>query len=205
MANVNQIRITLETNKVLVYDYFVSAWCVFTNINAVDSVIWNATHSYIRSNGQTLVETPNTFTDDGVHYNLKVTTTWLNLSGIQGFERLWHFYILGNYLTPHQLSVKLYYDYNSAYSQEIIINPVIPNFYGQDVYGLPSGSVYGGEYSPYQYRVNPARQKCMNMKVQIQDLPYSGSLDAALDISNLRFEYGVEGGGNRVRKRQYAG
>ena len=199
----NQIRITLDSATVLVYDYYVDAWSVFTGINAVDSIIWNNRQAYIRSNGQVLIETPNTYEDDGTPYSMGITTSWLNLSGIQGFQRLWKFYILGEYKTDHQLQVNLYYDYNNASSQTITVEPVIPTYYGsQSPYG--SGS-YGGNFDLYQYEIRPQRQKCMAMKVSIQDIPVSGALGQGFNLSNLRFEYGVEGGGNRVRDRQIAG
>ena len=203
MAENNQIRITLDTAKVLVYDYFVDAWAVFTNINAVDSIIWNRTQAYIDSTGKVAIETPNTFEDDGTPYSMEITTGWLNMSGIQGFQRLWKFYILGEFKTEHELEVNLYYDYNNTIGQTIAVEPVVPNFYGgTSPYG--SGS-YGGSFDLYQYEIRPARQKCMSMKVQISDQPVSGALGQGYELSNLRFEYGVEGGGNRVRDRQIAG
>jgi len=206
MAKNNQVRITLDTNKVLVYDYFVDNWAIFTNISAVDSIIWNQTQAFITSAGKVFVETPNTYEDDGTPYSMSITTSWLNLSGIQGFQRLWRFYILGEFKSEHNLSVNLYYDYNNAYAQNILVNPVVPQTYGsQSPYGLPSGSVYGGQFDLYQYEIRPQRQKCMSMKVQITDQAISGALGQGYELSNLRFEYGVEGKGNRVRDRQVAG
>jgi hypothetical protein len=203
MAENNQIRITLDTAKVLVYDYFVDAWSIFTNIDAVDSIIWKQTQAYIDSTGKVAIETPNTFEDDGTPYSMEITTGWLNMSGIQGFQRLWKFYILGEFKSEHELEVNLYYDYNNTIGQTINVEPVVPNFYGgTSPYG--SGS-YGGSFDLYQYEIRPARQKCMCIKVQISDQAVSGALGQGYELSNLRFEYGVEGGGNRVRDRQVAG
>lgn len=203
-TKLNQVRLTLDTGITLVYDYFIDVWSVFTNINAVDSVIWNNQHTYIRSNGQVLQETEGSYVDGSSAIPMKISTTWLQLSGIQGFQRLFRFYILGSWKSSHQLKVQLSYDYNDAYSQEIIVNPVPLSTYGTGNYG--SESPYGGEFALYQYQINPARQKCMCMKVVISDIP-SGSvaLGASCDISNLRFEYGVEGKGNRLRDANIAG
>lgn len=203
MAENNQIRITLDTAKMLVYDYFVNTWSVFTNLNAVDSIIWNNTQAFITNAGRVAVETPNTYNDNGTPYSMEITTGWLNFSGIQGFQRLWRFYVLGEFKSEHDLQVNLYYDYNNATSQTINVNPVVPNYYGsQSPYG--SGS-YGGSFDLYQYEIRPARQKCMVMKVQISDQAISGTLEQGYELSNLRFEYGVEGGGNRLRDRQIRG
>lgn len=202
MAQNNQIRLTTDNNIALVYDYYVDAWCVFKPLNAVDSVIWNGKQSYIRSNGQIMNEASGIYTDNGSFYPMKITTSWLNLSGIQGFERIYKFYVLGQYKSAHQLQIKLSYDYNNATYQTITVDPVVPSYYGGSPYGTGS---YGGNYTPYQYEIRPQRQKCMNMRVTISELPVSGSLLEGVQISNLRFEYGVEGGGNRVRDRQVAG
>ena len=203
MAQNNQIRITLDSSKVLVYDYFVDAWAVFTQLNAIDSIIWRQLGAFITSEGKVFIETPNTYNDDGTPYSMSITTGWLNFSGIQGFQRLWKFYILGEFKSPHELSVNLYYDYNNASDQNIVVQPVVPNTYGS---GSPYGSgSYGGSFDLYQYEVRPARQKCMAMKVQISDEAVSGSLQQGWELSNLRFEYGVLGRGNRVRDAQIAG
>lgn len=203
MAQNNQVRITLDSSKVLVYDYFVQSWAVFTQLNAVDSIIWNQKGAFITSEGKVFIEVPNTYQDDGTPYPLSIETGWLNFSGIQGFQRLWEFYILGEFKSPHQLQVQVYFDYNNSPSQTIIVDPVIPNYYGsQSPYG--SGS-YGGTFDLYQYQIKPNRQKCMSMKVKINDIPYSGSLEQGYELSNLRIEYGVIGKGNRVRSRQQAG
>lgn len=200
----NQVRLTLENDVVLVYDYFVGQWATFTNIQAVDSIIWEDKHTFIRADGTVLDERAGVYTDNGSIIPMKIQTTWLGLSGIQGFQRLFRFYILGGYRSPHQFSVKLNYDFNENYTQQIIVSPETVGTYGSEVYGL-SGSYYGGEYAVYQWDVRPERQKCMNMRVTIEDLPSSGSLEAGADISNLRFEYGVEGKGNRLRKQQIVG
>lgn len=203
MAQNNQIRITLDTSKVLVYDYYVDAWAVFTQLSAVDSIIWNQLQAFISTEGKVFIETPNTYDDDGTPYSMSITTGWLNMSGIQGFQRLWKFYILGEFKSEHELSVNLYYDYNNAYSQNIIVQPVVPGYYGS---GSPYGSgSYGSSFDLYQYEVRPSRQKCMSMKVQISDEAISGSLGQGWELSNLRFEYGVIGRGNRVRDAQIAG
>lgn len=206
MSQNNQIRITLDTSKVLVYDYFIDAWAVFTQLSAIDSIIWRNLQAFISDEGKVFIETPNTFDDDGTPYSMSITTGWLNLSGIQGFQRLWKFFVLGQFKSEHELQVNLYYDYNNASFQTIDVVPVIPTYYGQQSpYGLPSGSVYGGEFDLYQYEIRPQRQKCMAMKVQISDQAVSGTLGEGWELSNLRFEYGVEGKGNRVRDRQIAG
>lgn len=203
MKTNNQIRLTLNSNKALVYDYYVQAWSVFTNVNAVDSIVWNNHHAYIRSNGQVMIETPNTFTDDGSSYSMKITTSWLNFTGIQGFERIWKFYILGDYRSAHQLQVDLSYDYNNSIYQTITLTPETPDYYGGATpYG--SGS-YGGDVNNYQYRINVKKQKCMSMKATIQDIPLSGSLEEGMFLSNLRFDIGVIGGSNRVKAAQQAG
>jgi hypothetical protein len=54
---------------------------------------------------------------------MNFTTAWINIAGLQGFERAYYFYILGQYITPHTLQVSVAYDYNPSATQNVMITP----------------------------------------------------------------------------------
>ena len=205
MKDVNQVRITLDNNTILVYDYYVDNWATFTGLSAVDSAIWNDTHAFIRDTGKVMVETPNTYTDDGVTYPMEITTGWMNFGGVQGFQRLWKSTLLGEFKSPHQLQVSFYYDYNDNAEQTISVTPIAPSTYGS---GSPYGSEspYGGTFQLYQYELRNNRQKCMSVKMKITDVnPTAGTLEEGYELSNIRLSYGVIGNSNRLKNSQVFG
>jgi len=202
MRDNNQVRLTLDSGNIIVYDYYVDNWATFTPLNGVDAAIWQDRHTFINSSGNVSVERLGTYTDNGVGYPMEVTTGWLAFGGIQGFQRLWKVHLLGNFASNHKLQVDFYYDYNPAYYQRIDVEPVIPSTYGS---GSPYGEddPYGGNFDLYQYELRPERQKCQAVKMRIQDVAVSGStLESGYQLSNIRLSYGVIGGPNRLGNRQ---
>ena len=203
----NQIRITLENNVILVYDYYVENWAIFTPLSAVDSVIWKGKHAFITAEGFVSVQDLDgiVYTDNTTSYPMEVMTGWLPFAGIQGFQRVYKMTLLGTFKSVHELQCELYYDYNDASAQTITVVPQIPSLYGgPSPYG--SGSPYGDSFDLYQYELRPARQKCMSIKMKINDIASTGTpLAEGYDLSNIRLSYGVEGGSNRVRNQQTFG
>jgi len=203
MSKNNQVRITLDNSSFLVYDYYVQNWATFTGLNAVDSIIWNDEHAFIGSQGKVFVETPNTYQDDGVSYPMEIESGWFEFGGVQGFQRLWNMQMLGEFKSPHNLQCELYYNFNNAPYQTIIVQPINPSFYGSGIYGYEDP--YGGSYVPYQYELRPKWEKCDSIRIKIKDIPSSGSLEEGYELSNIRLSYGVIGGSNRLKNAQIFG
>lgn len=174
----NQVRFTLDSGVILVYDYFVNQWYVFTNITAVDAVSFQNFFSYIKSDGSIYQEGQSLYTDNGSFIPIKAVTGWLSLSGIQGFERLYKFLVLGDYKSPHTLNVSFAYDFDSSLNQTTLI-PVLSN------------------PGVYQYRLFPKRQKCEAMQVTLQETQNS-NFGQGLNISGLALEVGMKSGLNKL-------
>lgn len=203
MADNNQVRFTLENDAILVYDYFVETWVIFTPLAAVDSILWNGSHTLITSSGRVQIQNVGIWTDNGTGYSMEVMTGWLTFGGIQGFQRLYKLTLLGSYNSNHVLDCTLYYDYNNASFQTINVIPQVPSTYGEGDYG---DEPYGGDFDLYQYELRNQRQKCMSVKIKIRDSAVAGeTLDRGYELSNIRFSYGVIGGANRLRNAQTFG
>lgn len=192
LSETNEIRFTTDSERQLVYDYYVKKWTTDTNIDAIDSVLYNGVYVYIRENGQIMLETPGLYSDNGSYISIKITSAWMSLAGIQGFERFYQMMLLGTYVAPHTLKVKFAYDFESSYDSEATINAteLATPAYGDGYYGTDT---YGATFPLYQFRVFPNRQKCQSFKFSISD--YGQGINAAgLQISNFAAELGMKTG-----------
>ena len=193
LATVNQIRLITEAGRALVYDYYSNRWTTFTNIQGLDSLEFKGSYYYVKSDGLVLKETPGLYLDNGRFINMKIKSAWIQIGGVQGFQRFYNMLILGTYLSPHKLLVKLSYDFNSFYQQETIIDSdlLAPTTYGSV---SPYGSgIYGGEFPLYQWRVFPKLQKCQSFQYEFSDVKTDGS-GASFSLSHVIAEVGIKDG-----------
>lgn len=176
-----QVRFTLDSGTELVYDYFYGKWDTSVSVPAISSVIYQGLHTYLNDAGQVLQETPNAYLDGTSPVNLSFTTSWYNLTGLQGYERAYYFYLLGSYISPHILTIQIYYDYETNPSSSVTINPN----------GL------GPAKTLEQYRIFLSRQKCQAFKFSVTE-SYDSSVGtpagAGLTLSGINIVYGAKKG-----------
>lgn len=199
IPDVNQIRFTTADNVCLVYDYFFSQWSTFTNHEAVGAAIYLDKFTFIKSNGQVFKQNDDRFDDASQSVKLRLVTSWIQLAGIQGFQRFYKCLILGDYKSKHRLKVKVGYDFNKVFTQEVILNPfsiINPVAYGDSSpYGAEE--VYGGRYRKYQWRINPKLQKCESFRLSIEDI-HDDVFGESMSLSALLLEIGTKQGTNKL-------
>ncbi len=187
IPNTNQVRFVMSGNITLMYDYYMDQWGVHTNIKAISAVIYQQKHTYLNIYGQVYQESATSFKDGSEPVLLGLTTSWIAISGLQGFERFYFANLLGTYYTPFKLQVTLAYDYNSSATQSIIVlptdNPAQP--WGDEaLWG--SGPEWGGSQgNVFSSRIFPERQKCQSFQVTIQEVfdpSYGQSAGAGLSL-----------------------
>ncbi len=204
----NQVRFTLESGVTLMYDYYYGQWGSFVGIPGISSVLYEDLHTFINQYGQVLQESPGSYLDGTQPVQLKLTTSWLNLAGLQGYQRAYFFFLLGVYYSPHKLVVSIAYDYNSAPTQQTIITPTNFNVpYGDEaLYG--AGSPYGGEPVLEQWQVHMQRQTCQAFQITIQEV-FNSSVEqpagVGLSLSGLNMIVGLKKGYSPIRAAQSAG
>lgn len=172
----NQVRFKMSTGITLMYDYYYGQWGTFEGTDAISSVLYQGLETYINSRGQVFQETPGKYLDGSRPVLISFTTSWLNLAGLQGYQRAFFFYLLGTYLTPHKLNVSIAYDYNSNPSQSSLISPTnfSPTYGGAEsngqnpVYGQQSP--YGGPTNIEWWRVFLDRQRCSAFQITVQEV-----------------------------------
>lgn len=179
-----QARFTLSNGTALVYDYLFGQWSVFTNMSAIDGAIYGNSYTYLQSNGLVQKETLGQYSDNGTGITPSLTTSWLSFAGLQGFQRVWRFLLLGTYYSPHQLTVTAAYDFDPTIKQTDTIT-------------------VGSSVVPYQYRLHLARQKCESVQLTISASPTGTGKE--LSLSSLGFEVGKKQGLNKVAASQSYG
>lgn len=204
----NQVRFTLNNGITLMYDYYYNQWGWFEGIPGVSSTIYQGLHTYINQYNQTFQENVGSYLDGSRPVTMSFTSAWFKMAGLQGFQRLYYFYLLGQYYSPHKLQLGLAYDYNPSPSQTVLITPVNFNgVYGSDpLYG--DSSPYGGNSQVEQWRVFVERQKCQSFQITLQEM-FDNSLGAeagfGLTLSGLNLVVGVKKGWNTLNPNLSAG
>lgn len=210
----NQVRFTLDSGVTLMYDYFFGQWGTFTNVSAISGTIYQGLHTVLTPYSTALQETPGVYLDGASPVLISFTTAWINLAGLQGYQRAFFFYLLGQYMTPHKLQLYIAYDYSPGPTQATLISPT--NFSG--VYGGPlvnpaDGTDYASPYgqdatfggsthvddlargSVEQWRVFLAKQKCQAFQITLQEI-YDPSFGIppgqGLTLSGINLIYGAK-------------
>lgn len=200
-----QIRFILDTGTTLMYDYFFDQWATHSNVLAISGTLYQGFHTYLNSLGQIFQESATSYLDGSTPVLMSLTTSWINVAGLQGFERFYFANLLGTYVTPFKLNVGMAYNYNPSNSQAILVTPdnYTPPWGGEAVWG--SGSSWGSEQplgtgSPgnvFSARLWPEIQKCQSFQVSIQEI-YDSTLGVSagegLTLSGLALIVGLKKG-----------
>lgn len=171
MEKSNEVRFHLSDGTVLVYDYFYDQWDTWPALSSVSSVIFQGEHVFLKSNGDVLKQTPGNYNDDASPVDIAFTTGWINVAGLQGFERAYCFYILAKYYSAHTLTVGIAYDYDDTIVQTSTITP-------------------DSTESVEQWRIFFERQKCEAFQVTVQES--SDGTGQGLAISGLNLIIGIK-------------
>lgn len=221
---------TTATSDAMVYDYVLQQWSTYTNHKAIDATSWNGEYVFVLNNSSVYISAEEQFYDgivsnNQVPYSLSVTTPWMSLASVLGYQRLFRFFILGQYKGPHSLQVSIGYDFNPFFEEAVTI-PVstLQNNWGNSpstwggtqnfgVTGLgtlaspfslfpitgnnQAYNDFGGAWQPYIYQVNVSRQLCTSFRVQIYDTIIS-PYNEAWTLNQINFEVGQMQQGVRI-------
>lgn len=220
VPNTTQVRFALDTGQMLMYDYYYSSpqegrftWGIFEGAPAISSCIYQNMQTLINSNGNAFQESIGAYLDGSVPVEMSFTTGWLNLAGLQGYQRAFFFYILGQYYSPHKCFFQIAYDYDSSLSSSVMITPT--NFspaYGGDgadeetPYGQQTK--FGGSSNVENWRIFLKRQRCQSFQITFSEI-YDPSLGvpagAGLTLSGLNLIVGVKQGFRPIGAAHSAG
>jgi hypothetical protein len=198
VGELNQIRFTLDTDLALVYNYQLDKWATFDNHGARSAIVIGNDYYYLREDGVLYKEDRSTFADAGSPIKMKIETGWMSFSELQGIQRAYHAMILATFKSAHKIRVKVAYDFEDAYTQEVLIDTstfVDAPVYGEDAtYG--DSSPYGGSGALEQMRVDFKRQKCQSVKLLIEDA--QSTTGEGLSLSGITLRVGGKTGTNKI-------
>lgn len=189
----NQVRFTLSNGQTLMYDYLVGQWGSFVGNNGISSTLYQNLHTYIDQYGSAFQESAGSYLDGSRPVLMAFTTGWLSLAGLQGYQRAYRCFMLGEYKTPHRLTMGVAFDYDSNVQQLASIVP--DNFTGTWGSGTSWGSIstWGGNSTREQWQVNFIRQTCQSFQLSLQEYydPTIGiAAGAGLTLSGLNIVFG---------------
>ncbi len=206
--NNNQVRFTTSDGAMLVYDYFVQQWATFTGLEATDAHFVGDIYYLLKSNGIVYQEDQNIYTDNGNAIKLKLKTGWITLAGIQGFQRVVRVSFLGSYLGPHILKTSFAYDYGNspkAFTQINATTLIGDNQpWGSEATWGKIGTVWGGSFIGYDFRIHLTYQKCEAIQIIIEDIQ-EDNFNQAYDISNIALEVKIKQGNKKLSTSQSFG
>lgn len=204
----NQVRFTLDSGVTLMYDYFYGEWGTFVNIPSISSTIYEDLHTYVNNFGNVYQERSGYYLDGSNPVLIKFITSWVNLAGLQGFERAYDMYLLAQYISPHKLTVQLAYDYNPSPTQSSVITPdnYSPNWGGEPLWG--NGQAWGGPGNIEQWRVFFKQQKCQAFQITVMesfDSTLGQAAGAGFTMSGLDLQVGMKSGSPKIRASRSVG
>lgn len=204
----NQVRFTLSNGVTLMYDYYFSQWGTFEGVPAISSTLYQNLHTYIDSFGRVFQESPGLFLDGSAPVLMSFTTSWLNLAGLQGYERAYYFYLLGTYISPHKLVLQISYDYQSGITQQTIISPFNYNapWGGDKTWG--ASTPWGGTATLEQWKIHLQRQTCQAFQItmnEVFDASYGTTAGAGLTLSGINCAVGIKKGWRPLGQQRSAG
>jgi hypothetical protein len=135
-------------------------------------------------------------------------TSWLNLAGLSGYERVYMFNLLGDYISPHKIVVQIAYDYAPYPSQQAIITP--------NNYNAPFGSdptwgqstPWGGTPTLEQWKIHLQRQTCQAFQItmtEIFDSSYGVAAGAGFTMSGINCLLGIKKGFRPIKASNSTG
>ena len=201
LSDVNQVRFLTSSGSELCFNYYFDEWTTASNHEGKDAVVWRGVYAYLRNNGTVFVENSSKYLDDNTPYSMLLSSSWIKLAGVQGFQRVRRLIVLGDYFTDHKLVVRVGYDYELGFSQEYIFDAgavIETETFGDDpIYG--SDPLYGGDSDGvYQFRVHLERQKCQSVRFEFEDV-MSDTYGQSFSLSELALEVGSKQGLNKLR------
>jgi hypothetical protein len=164
-----------------VYNYLFNQWTTFTNLPCIRACSWQGKLVILKTDSEMFLQSSK-FSDNNAHIPMVIETSWLSFAGIAGFQRLYAFQLLGEYISKHIVKVSLSYNFSEVVREELTRDVTsdfesdnfgdVP-FYGAGSFGDASDNTYSYNnlLNVYQYQIRPMIQKCQSVKIKIEDMP----------------------------------
>ena len=205
MPDRTQVLFLTDAGLSLLYDYLFGEWSTFTNHEGLDAAVVSNTYHYLRNDGRVFRETVGAYSDAGVRIRLLLETAWIHmLSHLQGFQKFFDMYLLGTWISAHQLGVQYQTDYTPQWTDVVWLDatglsssagwitgtnantigdePIAGSEYGDGEYG--DGDYGGTAPGLYQWRLD-LYEKGASIQFRFQDFEADGFAGASFELTEL--------------------
>lgn len=198
VPELDQVRFTTSNGECLVFNYLTNQWATFKNHKALSAVSILNDYYYLRTDGVLYKENKTIFSDNGSAIPMVLETSWISFADMQNFKRVYRLHLLGEFKSKHKIRIRIAYNFKEAFIHEKIIDTA--DFTSDTAYGdsspYGSESVYGGTGNLHQLRLDLKQQKCQSIKIRIEEIQ-DVETGEGLSLSNIMFEVGIKGTGNK--------
>lgn len=192
-----------DSARTFVYFYNSKEWSVYPVTQCNSEAVVNTVRYFVSQNALYLDDETNIKEIDGSAAVMRVATGWIQLDNIEGFQRLYSFFLLGRKINNHSLIIKIMYDYVPVVVETHTIDETTANSYiysdDQVFFGGDAASATGTDQTnkPYQYRIKTSRQKCQSVRILIEDQDASSGI-GTVDLVAGAFEIGFKNTGVKM-------
>jgi hypothetical protein len=176
----DEVRVTHSNGSCIVYNTYFDQWMEHTNYTATGGAYIGTAFYHLKSDGTVNVENA-AYTDNGTKIDMAIETTWLSMSQLQGFQRVYKMFLLGDFVDDFHCTLSIAYDFNNTYTQ-------VTNFSTVGKFTVPT----------FQLRLQPKTQKCQAIKLKIETIDDIGAGGANFKPTALSLEIGRKRGGYKL-------
>ena len=192
-ATGNQVRFYMSDGSVYVFDTVYGQWSQFTNFSAVDCASIGDDYYHVNSSALLYAQTKSALYDDTIEITSSLTTGWLSVAGLQGFQRISRIQLLGQLSTAdaegYTILVQAAYDFVDGVFSTLYSGPLPRRAVGSTV---------------HQIEVQPTTQKCESVQIKITVTPSGASADGTrpLRLTAMNLIVGAKSGRAKLTAAQ---
>lgn len=172
----NQVWFFRSNGETLVFDTYHGQWCTFTPQLATGATIVDGTVRYVVPGASTAsfyTESTSTFQDGTTNYDVVLQSNWIQLAGVQGYQRTRKIMIAGEVTGAYDYSLAMSYDLGDATTSETF-------------------SASSTTENKWEFKPNVQKTEAFRMQLTL-----SGG-NRGLDVQNINLEIGSKGGTSRI-------
>jgi len=190
MLNNNQIRFGTRDGETLVFNYATEKWTTYKNYQQVSGLFTRGRFYHLNLTGNVCRENDG-FLDGSSFIPMKIKTGWIKTDTLQGFARVQKVLIMGRFKSPHNLRLRIAYDFQDYDWTEYILTPGT----GYNSTTKPEIVPYqdGSNDGVYRWEVHLIKQKCKSLNITIEDVETT-SPGASFDLSSIQLRVGLKAG-----------
>lgn len=193
LANSNEIVYFFSNSpKAYTFNFEFDIWTIWRNHQATFGSNGSRMR-LVRADGRVLEAVPGTFKDvensvsTAVTYEIEMP--WLKIKGQQDYFRCRAFMILGDYKSPHDIQVDIWWDYDKR--------DAVKQTLTRSSADIINGTGYAD--GTYQAKFQPMIQKCEAIKIRIRDIPVSVNNAESCTLNAIDFEVAMKKGQDKFK------